>query len=380
MLIDRILKLSEHPPCRPTEFESSLLHMLRQAEVILADNVADYLYCETPQESWNLKDFPNIAPPFPVMFIEYSFPRYIVSERYGTFDLNIPVRKVGSLLISRELSESDWNISSAELMRRMMKLSPLLEKDPAEQYRCAQEVKRILETTKHYEDTLPEEVKKDLLHCADKAKARLGEFKEEKDIRWVTAEYGFRETREGVILAPDAKKLWFVRGDGTFVPSVGDGIAVFIINEQMAKVATESQQIRAAVSNTSDLFVPLLTLCFMHCKNIIIKTVRPPERLIQVRVKRGKPSPIVYKILEIRPVKHILETEGEVQKAGLKGALHICRGHFKDYSIGKGLFGKFHGMYWWDMNIRGTPEAGTDDNSTFLQCIKDKLNQGTGNS
>jgi hypothetical protein len=42
----------------------------------------------------------------------------------------------------------------------------------------------------------------------------------------------------------------------------------------------------------------------------------------------------------------------------LKHALHICRGHFKDYREGSGLFDKFRGMYWWDMHTRGSSKLG----------------------
>ena len=37
--------------------------------------------------------------------------------------------------------------------------------------------------------------------------------------------------------------------------------------------------------------------------------------------------------------------------AGLKRALHICRGHFKDYREGRGLFAKTHGIWWWDFRL-----------------------------
>lgn len=58
-------------------------------------------------------------------------------------------------------------------------------------------------------------------------------------------------------------------------------------------------------------------------------------------------------------MKKIIKTEGNVDEVGLKRALHICRGHFKNYSNGKGLFGKYKGLYWWDMNLRGNSENGT---------------------
>jgi len=43
--------------------------------------------------------------------------------------------------------------------------------------------------------------------------------------------------------------------------------------------------------------------------------------------------------------------------ANWRNALHICRGHFKNFSNGRGLFGKFKGRYWWGAQARGTDRA-----------------------
>jgi hypothetical protein len=42
---------------------------------------------------------------------------------------------------------------------------------------------------------------------------------------------------------------------------------------------------------------------------------------------------------------------------GLKRALHICRGHFKDYTK-RGLFGKIHGVFWWSEHLAGALQRG----------------------
>jgi hypothetical protein len=57
-------------------------------------------------------------------------------------------------------------------------------------------------------------------------------------------------------------------------------------------------------------------------------------------------------------MKKILHYEGHSNKTGLTKAIHICRGHFKDFSKGSGLFGKFKGMYWWESQVRGNFAAG----------------------
>lgn len=84
----------------------------------------------------------------------------------------------------------------------------------------------------------------------------------------------------------------------------------------------------------------------------------PPYKVQQKRIKQNKAPLTKYYTLDITRPRAILKSEGNIDEVGLQRALHICRGHFKDYSKGKGLFGKYKGLYWWDSQVRGTEEAG----------------------
>lgn len=98
----------------------------------------------------------------------------------------------------------------------------------------------------------------------------------------------------------------------------------------------------------------LLAISFLHCKNVEIKenhTIVPRRRKINEPVTK-------FYTLQIEPMKQILKTEGNSESAGLKNALHICRGHFKDFRD-KGLFGKHKNIYWWNSQVRGNKRAGT---------------------
>jgi hypothetical protein len=103
--------------------------------------------------------------------------------------------------------------------------------------------------------------------------------------------------------------------------------------------------------------VTLLTISFMHCKNVVQRVVAPPPKLSKRHKERhGRPL-FSYRVLEIEPMKQVLRTEGRSEEVGLAKALHICRGHFKDYRE-RGLFGRNKGLYWWDQHARGSIEAG----------------------
>lgn len=103
----------------------------------------------------------------------------------------------------------------------------------------------------------------------------------------------------------------------------------------------------------------LLTFSFMHCKNVTLADA--PERRTRQQIRRDERAgvePVRFKTLDIRPMRKVLEGEGQAATVGLQRAMHICRGHFATYSADKPLFGKHAGTFWVPAHVRGTPERG----------------------
>lgn len=120
------------------------------------------------------------------------------------------------------------------------------------------------------------------------------------------------------------------------------------------------------------LFSALLTVSFMHCKNVDIVDNTPPEALSRKhRRLHGRPL-THYKTLSIEPMRQVLNREGHAEETGLKTAVHICRGHFKTFSPSAPLFGKVSGTYWWAEQVRGSADAGTVEKDYRL-----RIDQGT---
>lgn len=103
-------------------------------------------------------------------------------------------------------------------------------------------------------------------------------------------------------------------------------------------------------------FPALMALAFMHCKNIR-HVEREPVYYSGKGWRSVKPKHVRHYTLEIDPMREVLRREGNAEAVGLARALHICRGHFKDYRQ-SGLFGKIKGIFWWDSMVRGKPEHG----------------------
>lgn len=96
---------------------------------------------------------------------------------------------------------------------------------------------------------------------------------------------------------------------------------------------------------------------FMNCKNVEV-VEKKPSNLEKNRMKKKKLPALSIYTLDIRPVKKFMESEGRVSTEGYTKALHTCRGHFKDFRNGRGLFGKHRDVYWWGPQLRGSQSAG----------------------
>lgn len=153
----------------------------------------------------------------------------------------------------------------------------------------------------------------------------------------------------------------FIAG-GTIILVSNDGS--ILRNEEGASMffSVSSGSIGEPSSFFSSLLFPsLLAISFLHCKNVTMEQVVPPAPFSKRHQKKhGRPLE-KYHVLNIEPMKKVLRTEGQSEKTGLRQALHICRGHFKDFSKGAGLFGKYKGLYWWDSQVRGSHTEGVID-------------------
>jgi len=102
-----------------------------------------------------------------------------------------------------------------------------------------------------------------------------------------------------------------------------------------------------------------LSISLLNAKNVKLDDVSPPKKLNLRREKKGKAPLLTYKRLVITP----MEARRSAAKAESDGrstpkSEHLVRGHFGDYTKGKGLFGRTKGLFWFMDHKRGSPEAG----------------------
>lgn len=107
------------------------------------------------------------------------------------------------------------------------------------------------------------------------------------------------------------------------------------------------------------LFPFLFATSLLHAKNVSIDDApTTPAKIAKKREKRGIVT-ILFKTLTIHPMKKRKAPTGEIDASdSTKNAMHLCRGHFKDFREGNGLFGKHRDLYWWDLHVRGDEARG----------------------
>jgi hypothetical protein len=106
--------------------------------------------------------------------------------------------------------------------------------------------------------------------------------------------------------------------------------------------------------------VPLVAFCLANCKNVIAQECQGHCKL-DGYVGRKKKRKHFYRY-------HVLKIGGDYSgKASEPGdghadrAMHICRGHFAKYTDDAPLFGRYTGLFWKPMHVRGNVRNGIVD-------------------
>ncbi len=128
----------------------------------------------------------------------------------------------------------------------------------------------------------------------------------------------------------------------------------FIISEYKANHYKENIE--------NDLIVACASLghksiMLLNCKNITTEKIFAPEALNKKRRKSGKQELFDY---------HVLNVVVPSKKRGYREStdplfhnrVHLCRGHFKEYTSEHPLFGRYTGLYWWQPHVRGQNKDG----------------------
>lgn len=323
---------------------------IRSSPRVIVDNVAEYCWGDwmVAHPSDGLEGFPNLAPPFGDFWVEFSIPSSMTMIDGDTLDPRTELyggaSRIGVLASYKERTgEPGWEA--------ILLLFAALRDDPV--YGPIASMTFTLDA--------------------------LGAAVDKGGLRWDTGPWFrlFSPTLYRDISATFRK----LRGDLPKLSEGFDNLAKLPLDDprheaikgiwpfehprkmhdEWQKALTGGENVEVTLDGkilcAQPLFaVTLLAITFMHCKNVTINDVPSEIRKPKSKKRGERPARLSFHQLEIRPLTRAIR-EGTSSGDGAKKALHICRGHFKEFTS-KGLFGKHLGLFWWDSHLRGTLARG----------------------
>lgn len=272
---------------------------------------ARWYYEDNSQEDWDYRDdYPAITPPFPLMWMEYESPRFINSNN-NIIQVPKEIDSIGCMSICIGIKEGmGREVIAQDVLRRMVTDAAASMSIPL--------------TGEVYMDSR-----------RNQAALDAG-----REARWIGIWKLFVSTQAGR-LNPMETVAAYVDENGQMIT---ENYLVWGARdrlEYLKKLGASSAALGAFFFATS----------LMHAKNVSLESVAVPDAIRRRRIKDKKPC-LTFKVLQINPIRQQVARDGS-GGSGAKRAMHIVRGHFKDYRNGGGLFGKMKGLYWWDMHVAG---------------------------
>lgn len=284
---------------------------LGKVPVLCLDNVAS-MYASSPKQEWDLREIPNMAPPWSWFFVEWNQPREF---NIGGQLQSTPAGQVGVFVLALRVDRS------ADCFAELMQVWSGV----------------IGAGTSVNADTLVDPATSDIIRqWLDTAK-------------WVLMTDVFF-TLSGPPL--NGQPLWnglhhfvTVNADGRYIGHNASGVSVASMHR------IDSQFIGSLLT------IIALGLSFTHCKNVtsVSATAGIPSDKWHRRTKTPK---VRYYVLAIDHLRQILKRDGQLETNGLGVALHICRGNFAHYTADNPLFGKYEGTFWRPAHVRGNEKRG----------------------
>lgn len=277
---------------------------LMNLQVIDFSNVSDYMY-PFLMDQIDTKDFPNIAPPFRRFWMETRAPKtYLTSE--GVKEGPGPFPNAWGFIVQA------FEAGSTEFDQWILGIPP----------------------------------------------------ERRNDVRWLVDYELVLERRKGKVVRSFVAWKTAIQENGEILTENGDP---YIGVTSTHPLSPDPEQIKEfADMYASMMLAPIfLAITFMHCKNVQLVENTPPAKASK-RHKRECGYPLFsYRTIVVEPIKKILASSSK-GSTDIKMALHICRGHFKNFDL-KPLFGKHKGMYWWESHVRGNEKYGHSEHGYVIE-------------
>lgn len=299
---------------------------------------AKWFLAENEREEYDVvEDFHRVIPPYPAMWMEFEHPPFTYSRQRG--QNHAPAHSLGLSTLTIEVRDGFMDF-----------VVPLLENGENVQGRFVQEL-----FTQYADAVTPLKASAYVDQEPLLRKIRNGE-----NIRWVwlstlytTSPWVCRLMQKKC--TPLVTRFSFLNETGGMMPKFVD------MSPVTSYIADHDEQLEFGLNVGSTLLPFYFSLQLLHCKNVETADIAVAPKVKSKRLKSGSPD-IKYKLLSVSPMRKAMQAQSTATSGdSVRKALHFARGHFKDFSQGSGLFGKYKGLYWWGDQVRGSATAGVID-------------------
>jgi hypothetical protein len=188
---------------------------------------------------------------------------------------------------------------------------------------------------------------------AESTPAKIAEFRKDPRCRWIYLTMDFLEFP----FQDDGEHISGLRGPyhiGTIAVAEDGAVLNFWMSHASAAIPRDESMEVAASS-----LVGWTTLSMMNCANITTVEHKVPDAFQKARKKAGKKPLVSYHTVKVDLDKtpHAIDAES-LPGDGSTPRRHKKRGHMKDYRGGKGLFGRYKGIWYWGPTLAGSEEEG----------------------
>jgi hypothetical protein len=183
--------------------------------------------------------------------------------------------------------------------------------------------------------------------------AKIAEFRQDLRCRWIYLTLDFLEFAH----KNDSEHISGLRGPfhiGAISIAEDGSLLDFWMSHASAHIPKdESMQVAGAS------LVGWTTLAMLNCANIDTVAHDAPAAFQKARIKGGKKPLVSYHTVRVDLGKTPRAIAAEsLPGDGASPRLHKKRGHIKDYRNGKGLFGRYKGVWYWGPTLAGSEEEG----------------------
>lgn len=285
------------------------------------NNIAEWYFTESDVDDYSIRDqFPSCVAPFPVCFFEYRIPetwrvRDPLTKEWVKVEQDMCGGNIGVLVLQEKLPDG-YHGADMDEGNTLSKVRSAMKEDPG-------------------------------------------------DPRFRQYVMVYAGAKDKIVLAASA--TFYLDQDGKMIGGpMHDLDPILIYKHHKSEAEAFAEFMRAYA------FPMYFATSVLTCKNVTLEERKATPEQIKKAMKR-KTRAFDYRVIVVEALRKSVLSGEHGGGNTVMTALRIGRGHWKDYTQGKGLFGKLKGRFWWDSFVTGDDKVISDIRMADLRRYQPRI-------